>query len=188
MLGRLVTSVLRGVAYLLSLKILHRDIKPSNILINSAGIIKLCDFGVSAQLTMSYTHTFVGTNAYMAPERINGQPYTVQSEVWSLGLSLMELAVGRFPYPSGSNESLRQLSPIELAQCIVNDAPPRLPDGCFRPELVDFVARCLIPQPSQRPTPNQLMTHPYFEIYARVPPGDQEIVLWIQSIIATRSR
>lgn len=67
--------------YLQELKIMHRDIKPSNILVNSEGAIKLCDFGVSTQLQQSMTATFVGTNAYMAPERVEGRPYTVRSEV-----------------------------------------------------------------------------------------------------------
>ena len=56
--------------------------------------------GVSAQLQKSVTHTFVGTNAYMAPERILAQSYSVKSDVWSLGISIMELAIGRFPYPA----------------------------------------------------------------------------------------
>lgn len=79
---------LQGLVYLQEMKIMHRDIKPSNILVNSEGAIKLCDFGVSTQLQQSMTATFVGTNAYMAPERVQGKPYTVRSEVSLASLRL----------------------------------------------------------------------------------------------------
>ena len=78
---------------------MHRDVKPSNILVNTEGYIKLCDFGVSTQLVDSIARTYVGTNAYMAPERVIGRDYTIYSDVWSFGLSLCELATGQFPYP-----------------------------------------------------------------------------------------
>jgi len=78
---------------------MHRDVKPSNVLVNTAGLIKLCDFGVSTQLVDSIARTYVGTNAYMAPERIIGCDYTIYSDVWSFGIALCELATGQFPYP-----------------------------------------------------------------------------------------
>nr|XP_032804389.1 dual specificity mitogen-activated protein kinase kinase 5 isoform X2 [Petromyzon marinus] len=98
-LGRIAVAVVKGLTYLWSLKILHRDVKPSNILVNTRGQVKLCDFGVSTQLVNSIAKTYVGTNAYMAPERIAGEQYGIHSDVWSLGISFMELALGRFPYP-----------------------------------------------------------------------------------------
>eukprot|EP00158_Paraphelidium_tribonemae_P005291 Partr_v1_DN27266_c0_g2_i3_m38901 putative mitogen-activated protein kinase kinase len=74
-------SVLRGLVYLFdSHRIIHRDIKPSNILINSLGKIKICDFGVSATLESTLANTFVGTGAYMSPERIKGEKYSVQCD------------------------------------------------------------------------------------------------------------
>uniref|UniRef100_A0A8C7GRA4 Dual specificity mitogen-activated protein kinase kinase 1 n=1 Tax=Oncorhynchus kisutch TaxID=8019 RepID=A0A8C7GRA4_ONCKI len=75
------------------------DVKPSNILVNSRGEIKLCDFGVSGQLIDSMANSFVGTRSYMSPERLQGTHYSVQSDIWSMGLSLVEMAVGRFPIP-----------------------------------------------------------------------------------------
>ncbi|CBY01391.1 hypothetical protein LEMA_P001780.1 [Plenodomus lingam JN3] len=83
-LGKISEAVLGGLAYLYSAhRIMHRDLKPSNILVNSKGNIKLCDFGVSSELEGSIAETFVGTGTYMAPERIQGSPYTVKSDVWT---------------------------------------------------------------------------------------------------------
>ncbi|NWT76118.1 MP2K5 kinase, partial [Prunella himalayana] len=89
-LGRIAVAVVKGLTYLWSLKILHRDVKPSNMLVNTRGQVKLCDFGVSTQLVNSIAKTYVGTNAYMAPERISGEQYGIHSDVWSLGISFME--------------------------------------------------------------------------------------------------
>ncbi|XP_048078025.2 dual specificity mitogen-activated protein kinase kinase 5 isoform X6 [Ursus arctos] len=90
-LGRIAIAVVKGLTYLWSLKILHRDVKPSNMLVNTRGQVKLCDFGVSTQLVNSIAKTYVGTNAYMAPERISGEQYGIHSDVWSLGISFMEV-------------------------------------------------------------------------------------------------
>jgi len=92
-------SVLEGLTYLYDVhRIIHRDIKPSNILLNSEGEIKLCDFGVSGELINSIAKTFVGTSIYMSPERIQGAEYSVKSDIWSLGITLIELATGQFPF------------------------------------------------------------------------------------------
>ena len=99
-LGKVSIAVLRGLAYLREKhQIMHRDVKPSNILVNSRGEIKLCDFGVSGQLIDSMANSFVGTRSYMSPERLQGTHYSVQSDIWSMGLSLVELAIGRYPIP-----------------------------------------------------------------------------------------
>ncbi|PPQ85876.1 hypothetical protein CVT26_003982, partial [Gymnopilus dilepis] len=99
--GRIADGVLQGLAYLHARRKIHRDIKPSNILLSREGVVKLCDFGVSGELVNSLVATFTGTLIYMAPERVNGGgEYTVRSDVWSTGISLLELVQNRFPYPS----------------------------------------------------------------------------------------
>jgi mitogen-activated protein kinase kinase len=120
-IGKLAEGILLGLAYLYSKQIIHRDIKPSNVLLSRTGQVKLADFGVSGTLVGSIAETFTGTQYYMAPERILGQPYTIRSDVWSTGLSLLELAQKRFPYP-------HNLGPIDLIQRIVRDEPPKLED------------------------------------------------------------
>ena len=116
--GGIPENVLRKITYstimgLKSLKdehkIIHRDVKPTNILVNTRGQVKICDFGVSGNLVASIAKTNIGCQSYMAPERISGGgmaptgnqdgTYSVQSDVWSLGLSIIECAMGKYPYP-----------------------------------------------------------------------------------------
>lgn len=139
---------------------MHRDIKPSNILVNSRGDIKLCDFGVSGELINSVADTFVGTSTYMAPERIQGQKYTVKSDVWSFGLSIMELAIGKFPFDASEHLSDGDVAPqgiLDLLQQIVFEPAPKLPKSeAFPSILEDMIQKCLAKEPAERPTPQQL--------------------------------
>ncbi len=141
---------------------MHRDIKPSNVLVNSRGSIKLCDFGVSGELVNSIADTFVGTSTYMAPERIQGAKYSVKSDVWSVGLTLMELAIGRFPFDAsesaaGDRASAGPMGILDLLQQIVHEPAPKLPKSdAFPPILEDMIQKCLVKEPEQRPTPEML--------------------------------
>uniref|UniRef100_A0A6Q2XMT5 mitogen-activated protein kinase kinase n=1 Tax=Esox lucius TaxID=8010 RepID=A0A6Q2XMT5_ESOLU len=155
-LGRIAVAVVKGLTYLWSLKILHRDVKPSNMLVNTQGQVKLCDFGVSTQLVNSIAKTYVGTNAYMAPERISGEQYGIHSDVWSVGISFMELALGAFPYPQN---------------------PPVLPVGQFSENFVHFITQCMRRLPKERPAPNNLMEHAFILLYND---GNTEVVsMWV---------
>ena len=172
-LGKIAESGLRGLFYLHERKIIHRDIKPSNILMNMKGEIKLCDFGVSGDTVNSVATTFTGTSFYMAPERIQGQPYSVTSDVWSLGLTLLEVAEAHFPlFPKDSNGNTApnqndEMPPIELLMMILN----------FKPELKDepeynliwsdsfknFIDYCLKKESTDRPSPRQMLGHPWIK-------------------------
>ncbi|XP_043326820.1 dual specificity mitogen-activated protein kinase kinase 5 isoform X2 [Cervus elaphus] len=149
-LGRIAVAVVKGLTYLWSLKILHRDVKPSNMLVNTRGQVKLCDFGVSTQLVNSIAKTYVGTNAYMAPERISGEQYGIHSDVWSLGISFMEI-----------QKNQGSLMPLQLLQCIVDEDSPVLPVGEFSEPFVHFITQCMRKQPKERPAPEELMGHPF---------------------------
>lgn len=160
MLGKIAEATLGGLTYLYNqLHIMHRDIKPSNILTNSKGQIKLCDFGVSGELVNSIADTFVGTSTYMAPERIQGEKYTVKSDVWSFGLSIMELAIGRFPFgsehPADDDEGPAGI--LDLLQQIVHEPAPRLPKSDAFPSILeDMCQKCMSKVPDERPTPQEL--------------------------------
>ncbi|EDQ89823.1 uncharacterized protein MONBRDRAFT_16866, partial [Monosiga brevicollis MX1] len=138
-LGVIVFQVLQGLEYLASIKIMHRDLKPQNILLNTQGQVKICDFGVSRQLERSVTATFVGTNAYMAPERVLNQPYDARSDVWSLGISTFELACGRSAWKANAINF-----PLQVIQCIVHEPPPRLDPAQHSAEVCDFVERYVL--------------------------------------------
>ena len=177
MLGKIAEAVLGGLKYLyLAHRIMHRDIKPSNILVNSRGQIKLCDFGVSSELVNSVADTFVGTGTYMAPERIQGSPYTVKSDVWSVGLSLMELAIGKFPFSiEGETDDPEDAAGpqgiLDLLQQIVLEPAPRLPKSEAFPQILeDIIAKCLMKNPEERPTPQELYdTDPFLQAAKRTP-------------------
>lgn len=138
-LAKLAQQILSGLLYLHKCKKqVHRDIKPDNILINSRGEAKLSDFGISKEVdkTADLCTTFVGTMAYMSPERIEGQKkYSYPSDVWSFGLVLYEMAVGTYAYPQSGAQ-------FEMLCWIRNNPPPTLPnDMNFTPEFRDFLLR-----------------------------------------------
>ena len=160
-LGKITLGILRGLVYLYEEhRIVHRDIKPSNILLNSQGKIKLCDFGVSGQLESTFANTFVGTGAYMSPERIQGSPYSTQCDTWGVGMTLLELALGRFPLaPEGTDASAleSEMSFFDILSRIVNDPIPLPQDGAYTSTFKSFILRTLIRDPTQRPSPKQLL-------------------------------
>ncbi|KAJ6470323.1 kinase [Mycena sanguinolenta] len=158
--GKVAVAVLEGMRYLHDVhRMLHRDIRPSNILCNSNGDIKLCDFaqaGVFGHSVLANASDFI-TSAYMSPERIRGERYSVKSDIWSLGLTLIELAVGQLPF------SLAAMSPIELLHQIVDGPAPRLPCGRFSAREEAFVNACLEKDPDDRPGLDELLNFAWIE-------------------------
>lgn len=161
-LADLSRQVLSGLYYLHRRKIVHRDIKPSNLLINSQKQVKIADFGVSRILaqTMDPCNSSVGTIAYMSPERINtdlnhGRYDGYAGDIWSLGVSILEFYLGRFPFAVG-----RQGDWASLMCAICMSQPPEAPPTASR-EFRDFIACCLQRDPARRWTAGQLLSHPF---------------------------
>uniref|UniRef100_A0AAQ4RM56 mitogen-activated protein kinase kinase n=1 Tax=Gasterosteus aculeatus aculeatus TaxID=481459 RepID=A0AAQ4RM56_GASAC len=152
-LGKIAVSIVKALEHLHSnLQVIHRDVKPSNVLINTQGQVKMCDFGISGYLVDSVAKT-------MDPERINPETnqkgYSVKSDIWSLGITMIELAILRFPYDSWG-------TPFQQLKQVVEEPSPQLPAEQFSPEFVDFSSLCLKKVSNERPTYTELMQHPFF--------------------------
>lgn len=172
-LSDLARQILNGLAYLHRRHIVHRDIKPSNLLINSGKKVKIADFGVSRILaqTMDPCNSSVGTIAYMSPERINtdlnhGQYDGYAGDIWSLGVSILEFYLGRFPFAVG-----RQGDWASLMCAICMSQPPEAPPTASN-DFRHFIACCLQRDPARRWTAQQLLQHPFI---MRGSPGGQNL-------------
>ena len=147
----IIREVLIALQYIHKADIIHRDIKAANVLVTNDGRVQLCDFGVAAQLAANHfkRNTFVGTPYWMAPEVISdGLSYNFKADIWSLGITIYEIAMGNPPYSDQE--------PMRAVFLIPRSSPPRLEGSNFSSHLKDFVAACLCTIPEERPTAAEL--------------------------------
>mmetsp|Transcript_43180 Transcript_43180/g.115504 ORF Transcript_43180/g.115504 Transcript_43180/m.115504 type:complete len:300 (+) Transcript_43180:72-971(+) len=181
-LGFACGKILEGLLYLhKERRIIHRDIKPSNLLISSSGQVKISDFGMSTQLvnTLDPARTWVGSTTYMSPERISGLQYIWNSDIWSLGIAVVELATGAFPYVSAQPGGRLELT--ELLDKIVDEDAPALNPAQFSPDFCGFVHLALKKRMEERPQADVLLGHPFVARYA----SPEVVGAWLQSLPAS---
>ena len=155
-IATILRDTLQGLVYLHARRKIHRDIKAGNILLNCEGHAKLADFGVAGQLTdtMAKRNTVIGTPFWMAPEVIQEIGYDCLADIWSLGITALEMAEGKPPYGD--------IHPMRAIFMIPTKPPPSFRDlDRWSPEIIDFVSRCLVKNPEHRATAAQLLQHEF---------------------------
>lgn len=158
-LANIAYGSLQGLTFLHKRSLIHRDIKLSNLLINHKGEVKISDFGIAKELPHpdALAKSHIGTLAYMSPERLVGSWYGTSSDVWSLGICLLVLALGKYPF--GENVQY-----WELVSWMQN-SPYFPPNTGFSPRFIDFVESMLNPDHKTRPSAEEMLTHPFLRPY-----------------------
>eukprot|EP01060_Flectonema_neradi_P008729 TRINITY_DN16236_c0_g1_i1.p1 TRINITY_DN16236_c0_g1~~TRINITY_DN16236_c0_g1_i1.p1 ORF type:complete len:390 (+),score=59.21 TRINITY_DN16236_c0_g1_i1:142-1311(+) len=159
----LVKQILCGLAYLHDERMLiHRDIKPANLLLNSQGFVKISDFGVAKEArTAGNISTFIGTQFFMSPERLNGDSYSFSADIWSFGVTLTFCAAGKNPWLDlGVSKQSGAGAFWEILNLISEGKIPTLP-STYSSDAHRFVRACLHSDPDERPSASQLQQDPW---------------------------
>uniref|UniRef100_A0A6B2L213 Protein kinase domain-containing protein n=1 Tax=Arcella intermedia TaxID=1963864 RepID=A0A6B2L213_9EUKA len=162
-ISRVICEVLKALNHMHKMHFIHRDIKSDNVLLNSKGQVKLADFGFSCQLTKEKEKrtSIIGTPYWMPPEVISGQEYGTKVDIWSTGIMIMEMTEGEPPYMD--YPPLRALFLIST-----KGIPPLKDESNWSPQLVNFLYKCLVVDPSERPTAESLLEHPFMKLVCEV--------------------
>ncbi|EIE90123.1 hypothetical protein RO3G_14834 [Rhizopus delemar RA 99-880] len=176
------SGALEGIIYLHKNGHIHRDVKAGNLLMDNQGAVLLSDFGVSSSLTENseIRKTFVGTPCWMAPEVMEQSGYNLKADIWSFGITAIELATGHAPFA--------KFPPMKVLMMTLNQSPPTLnrkqTKHKYSHTFKEMIDLCLQKDPTKRPTADKLVLHPFFKqakkgdylvksVLARVPPLDQ---------------
>ncbi|CAL2260743.1 unnamed protein product [Prunus armeniaca] len=163
-IGSILKEALKALVYLHKQGHIHRDVKAGNILLDTNGVVKLADFGVSACLfdaadRQRSRNTFVGTPCWMAPEVLQpGSGYNSKADIWSFGITALELAHGHAPFS--------KYPPMKVLLMTIQNAPPGLDydrDKKFSKSFKEMVAMCLVKDQTKRPTAEKLLKHSFFK-------------------------
>eukprot|EP01125_Pyxidicula_operculata_P011631 TRINITY_DN3812_c0_g2_i2.p1 TRINITY_DN3812_c0_g2~~TRINITY_DN3812_c0_g2_i2.p1 ORF type:complete len:2464 (-),score=554.47 TRINITY_DN3812_c0_g2_i2:160-7446(-) len=157
-IGYVCASTLKGLNYLHSLGIIHRDVKAANILLNERAEIKIADFGVSEYFAKINAKQAVGTPLWMSPEVLRRNPATLSCDIWSLGISVIEMGDGVPP-----NHNVPILKAMKSIVDVNIPSPTFSDPQKWSLSLVDFVAQCLEKDTTKRPSAYQLLSHPFLE-------------------------
>ena len=168
-------SILKALCYLHKNKEIHRDVQSGNVLINSRGEVKLSDFGIATSLFINgnvrkEANSVYGDPCCMPPEMLtSGSGYTEKTDIWGLGLCILELATGKKPYEG--------MKTMESVLEIVTKEPPSLPKEGFSPSIRNFVSLCLQFNPEKRPSAEELLEHKFIKTASGAGPIITKIIL-----------
>jgi serine/threonine kinase 4 len=155
-----------------SKKVIHRDVKAGNILLDHKGNAKLADFGVSAEIVNTHAQrkTFIGSPYWMSPEILSESTYDNKTDIWSLGITAIELAEGNAPYSN--------IHPLRAMWVIRNNPVKSLKEtNKWSEDFHQFIGTCLNSKPNERPTATDLLSHPFITKKAKGKAILSELVL-----------